>query len=104
MAVTASSRSAGRYVESPRCLVLDDPFLGLAPGFRARLAPLLRELADAQGVAILAAGQHVRTLLRVAHRGYVLEAGRVLVSGPGPGVDRRPRHPAHAARSREARP
>jgi branched-chain amino acid transport system ATP-binding protein len=69
---------------SPRCLVLDDPFLGLAPPLRARLAPVLRELADGQGLAILAAGQHVRTLLRAAHRAYVLDAGRVLVAGAGP--------------------
>ncbi len=72
---------------SPRCLVLDDPFLGLASTLRARLAPMLRALAeDGQGLAILAAGQHVRTLLGVAHRGYVLDAGRVLASGPGPAL------------------
>ncbi len=71
---------------SPRCLVLDDPFLGLASQLRARLAPVLRELADGQGLAILAAGQHVRTLLRAAHRGYVLDAGRILVSGSGPAL------------------
>jgi branched-chain amino acid transport system ATP-binding protein len=71
---------------SPRCLVLDDPFLGLASPLRARLAPLLRELADGQGLAILTAGQHVRTLLRVAHRAYVLDAGRILVTGPGPAL------------------
>ena len=71
---------------SPRCLLLDDPFLGLAPVLRRRLAPLLRELADTHGLAILAAGQHARTLLGVAHRGYVLEAGRVLASGPGPAL------------------
>jgi branched-chain amino acid transport system ATP-binding protein len=69
---------------SSRCLVLDDPFLGLAPPVRIRLAQTLRDLANAQGRAILAAGQHVRTLLGVAHRAYVLEAGRVLVAGPGP--------------------
>ena len=69
---------------SASCLVLDDPFLGLASPVRTRLAPALRELADAQGLAILAAGQHVRTLLRTAHRAYVLDAGRVLVAGPGP--------------------
>ena len=69
---------------SPRCLVLDDPFLGLAPPIRARLARRLRELAVDQGLAILAAGQHVRTLLRVAHRAYVLDAGRILVTGSGP--------------------
>jgi branched-chain amino acid transport system ATP-binding protein len=71
---------------SSRCLVLDDPYLGLAPALRARLAPLLRELAETRGLAILAAGQHVRTLLSLAHRGYVLEAGRVLVTGPGPAL------------------
>jgi branched-chain amino acid transport system ATP-binding protein len=71
---------------SPRYLLLDDPFLGLAPPLRARLAPALRELADGQGLAILVAGQNVRTLLRVAHRAYVLDAGRVLVTGSGPGL------------------
>src|SRR5262245_2827609 len=71
---------------SARCLLLDDPFLGLAPPLRSRLASALRELAEDQGLAILAAGQHVRTLLRVAHRAYVLEAGRVLVTGSGPAL------------------
>jgi branched-chain amino acid transport system ATP-binding protein len=71
---------------SPRCLVLDDPFLGLAPPLRARVAPVIRALADEQGLAILAAGQHVRTLLRVAHRAYVLDAGRIVASGPGPAL------------------
>ena len=64
--------------------VLDDPFLGLAPPLRGRLASQLRELAAGQGLAILAVGQHVRTLLRVAHGGYVLDAGRILVAGTGP--------------------
>jgi branched-chain amino acid transport system ATP-binding protein len=71
---------------SARCLLLDDPFLGLAPRVRGRLASALRTLAEDQGLAILAAGQHVRTLLRVAHRAYVLDAGRVLVTGPGPAL------------------
>jgi branched-chain amino acid transport system ATP-binding protein len=91
-AATVAQLSAGEQqtvalgralMASARCLLLDDPFLGLAPPLRARLARVLRELADAQGFAILAAGQHVRTLLRVAHRGYVLDAGRVLVAGTG---------------------
>ena len=45
---------------TPRCLVLHDPFLALAPALRARLAPALRDLAAGRGLAILAAGQHVR--------------------------------------------
>jgi branched-chain amino acid transport system ATP-binding protein len=71
---------------SPRCLVLDDPFLGLAPPQRARLAPALRALADTQGLAILAVGQHVRTLVAIAHRAHLLDAGRVVASGPGPAL------------------
>ena len=66
-----------------QCLVLDDPLLGLAPPLRARLAPMLRELAASQGLAILSAGQHVRTLLRAAHRAYVLDGGRVVAAGRG---------------------
>ena len=61
--------------------------MGLASVLRARLAPVLRGLMeDGQGLGILAAGQHVRTLLGVSHRGYVLGAGRVLASGPGPAL------------------
>ena len=37
----------------------------------------------AAGMTILAAGQHVRRLLRLAHRAYLLEEGRVVLSGPG---------------------
>lgn len=67
-------------------LLLDDPFLGLAAPLRARLAPVLRDLAERQGLGILAAGQHVRTLLRLAHRACVIDEGRVVVAGPGPAL------------------
>jgi len=67
----------------PRCLLLDDPFLGLATPVIGRVSAALRELTDARGLAILAAGQHVRRLLRLAHRAYVLEEGRVVVEGSG---------------------
>jgi branched-chain amino acid transport system ATP-binding protein len=68
----------------PRYLLLDDPFLGLAGPARARLTPVLRDLAERQGLGLLVAGQHVRTLLRLAHRGAVLDEGRIVASGPGP--------------------
>jgi len=70
----------------PRLLILDDPFLGLAPAAIARFCAVLRELARDRGVAILAAGQHVRRLLGMAHRAYVLQQGRVLVEGAGPAL------------------
>ena len=68
----------------PRLLLLDDPFLGLAPRVVGTLAAALRELTGTHGMAMLAAGQHVRRLLRIAHRAYLLEEGRVTATGPGP--------------------
>jgi branched-chain amino acid transport system ATP-binding protein len=70
----------------PRLLILDDPFLGLARTTIARFCAVLRELTRDRGVAILAAGQHVRRLLGLANRAYVLQQGRVLVEGGGPAL------------------
>ena len=67
----------------PRLLVLDDPFLGLAKPVIARFCAVLRELTGARGVAVLAASQHVRRLLRLADRAYLLDEGRVRAAGPG---------------------
>ncbi|HEV8307690.1 MAG TPA: ABC transporter ATP-binding protein [Methylomirabilota bacterium] len=66
----------------PRLLLLDDPFLGLAHPVLHRVTAALRELSATGGVSILAAGQHVRRLLRLADRAYLLEEGRVAVTGP----------------------
>jgi branched-chain amino acid transport system ATP-binding protein len=70
-------------VARPRLLVLDDPFLGLAAPVTAAVADVLRELAASRRATILAAGQHVRRLLRLADRGYLLEGGRVVAEAPG---------------------
>jgi branched-chain amino acid transport system ATP-binding protein len=67
----------------PRLLLLDDPFLGLARPVVSRVAAALDELTRRHGVAILAAGQHVRRLLRLAHRGYLLDEGRIFREGTG---------------------
>jgi branched-chain amino acid transport system ATP-binding protein len=66
----------------PRLLLLDDPFLGLARPVVAGLAATLREVT-ASGVTVLAAGQHVRRLLRLADQAFMLDEGRVMVAGPG---------------------
>lgn len=66
----------------PRLLCLDDPFLGLARLVTNRFCQAIREIT-AEGITILAAGQHVRRLLRLAHRAYLLEEGHVALSGPG---------------------
>ena len=66
----------------PRLLCLDDPFLGLARPVTNRFCQAFRDVMT-EGTTILAAGQHVRQLLRLAHRAYLLEEGRVVLSGPG---------------------
>jgi branched-chain amino acid transport system ATP-binding protein len=74
----------------PRVLCLDDPFLGLGREVADKVGDAIRAVA-ARGVAVLLAGQHVRRLLRLAHRGYVLEEGRVLIEGASPALSDDPR-------------
>jgi branched-chain amino acid transport system ATP-binding protein len=66
----------------PRVLLLDDPFMGLAPRTIGALCDTLRALAG-QGIGILMAGQHVRRILTLAGRAYLLEQGRITDHAPG---------------------
>ncbi len=66
----------------PRLLCLDDPFLGLARQVITGFCHTIPALT-AGGIAILAAGQHVRRLLRLADRAYLLDEGQVVRSGSG---------------------
>ena len=66
----------------PRLLLLDDPFLGLAPLVIARFCETIRAISD-EGIAVLLAGQHVRRILRLAARAYLLETGRISLEGAG---------------------
>jgi branched-chain amino acid transport system ATP-binding protein len=63
-------------------LLLDDPFLGLAPKDVSRLCRTLKDLRG-RGITLFLAGQHVRRILRVASRAYLLEEGRITLSGTG---------------------
>ncbi len=67
----------------PSLLLLDDPFLGLAPAVTAGFCGTLREVAE-EGITILLVGQHVRRILKMAGRAYLLDAGRIVEEGPGP--------------------
>ncbi len=66
----------------PRLLLLDEPSLGLAPLVVRDIFAVLRAINE-QGVTILLVEQNARMALRMAHRGYVLEQGRVVGSGTG---------------------
>ena len=72
---------ARAMMSAPRLLMLDEPSLGLAPKMVAELLGIARRIAD-QGVTVLMVEQNVRKALAVADRGYVLERGRLVASGP----------------------
>jgi branched-chain amino acid transport system ATP-binding protein len=67
----------------PRLLMLDEPSLGLAPVMVKAIFEDLGRI-NAQGLTILLVEQNVLRSLHLAHRGYVLENGRVTRSGQGP--------------------
>jgi branched-chain amino acid transport system ATP-binding protein len=64
----------------PRLLVLDEPSLGLSPVLVAEVFALIKGLRE-QGLAILLSEQNARMSLAIADRGYVIENGRVALSG-----------------------
>jgi branched-chain amino acid transport system ATP-binding protein len=66
----------------PRLMLLDEPSLGLAPMLVELIFQIVREI-NATGVPILLVEQNARTALEVAHRGYVIETGRIVKQGTG---------------------
>jgi branched-chain amino acid transport system ATP-binding protein len=64
----------------PRLLILDEPSLGLAPLIVARIFSLLAEI-NSQGMTLLLVEQNAVMALDLSHRAYVLETGRVTLSG-----------------------
>jgi branched-chain amino acid transport system ATP-binding protein len=66
----------------PRLLMIDEPFLGLAPLVVQEIGGLMRRIRDEQGISIVFIEQNVELALRLADRGYVLESGRTILTGP----------------------
>jgi len=64
----------------PRLLMIDEPFLGLAPRIVDQIAEIMARI-NREGVAILFIEQHVERALALAHRGFVLESGRTVLEG-----------------------
>ena len=65
---------------APRLLLLDEPSLGLAPLLVKSIFSTIRDI-NRQGVTIVLVEQNARVALKVAHRAYVLETGRIPLSG-----------------------
>jgi len=72
---------ARAMVSRPRLLLLDEPSLGLAPKMVDELLAIARRIADA-GTTVLMVEQNVKKALAVADRGYVIERGTLVASGP----------------------
>jgi branched-chain amino acid transport system ATP-binding protein len=64
----------------PQLLILDEPSLGLSPLMVQELFRVLRTLNE-QGMSILLVEQNVVQALKICHRGYVLESGRIVMQG-----------------------
>ncbi len=67
---------------NPKLLLLDEPSLGLSPLFVKIIFEIIQEI-NKQGVTILLVEQNVFQSLKIAGRAYVLETGRVVLSGSG---------------------
>ena len=65
----------------PRLLLLDEPSLGLAPLVTREIFRIVRELNEHEGLTVLVVEQNAAIALEVAARAYVLEVGKVAVSG-----------------------
>lgn len=69
----------------PRLLLLDEPSMGLAPILVAQIFSIITEI-NAQGTTILLVEQNARMALTVAHRGYVLQTGQIVLEGTATGL------------------
>jgi branched-chain amino acid transport system ATP-binding protein len=69
-------------LSQPKILMLDEPSLGLAPRIVQQIFQIIQTL-NKQGTTILLVEQNARMALKVSHRAYVLETGKVRLSGAG---------------------
>ncbi|MGH7124328.1 MAG: ABC transporter ATP-binding protein [Stellaceae bacterium] len=67
----------------PRLIMFDEPSLGLAPVVVQEMFRVIEGLNRASGITVLLVEQNVAQSLALAHRGYVLETGRVVLRGTG---------------------
>ena len=65
----------------PRCIMFDEPSLGIAPNLVEQILTVIGQLSQ-EGMTVILVEQEVRKALRISVRGYVLENGRVVLQGP----------------------
>jgi len=86
----------------PRLICMDEPTMGLSPLYVDRVLELIAKV-NARGVAVFIVEQNASLALQIAHRGYVLQTGRIVLSGPANALLQDPRiRDAYLGGEREA--
>jgi branched-chain amino acid transport system ATP-binding protein len=68
-------------MSSPEMILLDEPSLGLAPIVVSKIFKIIKDI-NSRGVTVLLVEQNAKAALKLAHRAYVLETGRITLEGP----------------------
>ena len=77
--------TARGLMSNPKILLMDDPSMGLAPVLVDQIFDIIREL-NARGTTILLVEQNALMALSIAHRGYVLQTGQIVLTDTGPNL------------------
>jgi branched-chain amino acid transport system ATP-binding protein len=72
---------ARALMSRPRLVCMDEPTMGLAPALVDRVLDLVSEI-NRRGVTVFMVEQNARVALSIAHRGYVLQSGVLVLDGP----------------------
>jgi branched-chain amino acid transport system ATP-binding protein len=72
---------ARALMSRPRLIVMDEPTMGLSPLYVHRVLDLIR-IINKEGVSIFMVEQNASLALEIAHEAYVLQTGRIVLSGP----------------------
>jgi branched-chain amino acid transport system ATP-binding protein len=72
---------ARAFMQRPRLLLLDEPSLGLAPLLVTEIFRIIKELNENEGLTVLVVEQNAHIALQLAQTAYVLEVGRVALTG-----------------------
>mgnify|MGYP001250903818 FL=1 len=75
----------------PKLLMLDEPSMGLAPLIIAELFEKIKEINTEQGIPILLVEQNARLALEISDYAYVIDGGRIILSGPSAELKHDPR-------------
>ena len=84
-------------------MLLDEPSLGLAPMLVEEIFGIVSRLAEQEKLAVLLVEQNATMALAVAHHGYVMETGRIVLEGSVAGVAGEFRHPRILPRPQRCR-